>query len=161
MLTVPTTPLDEWTARRIGVDRLTRSAIERWQLEQLRDVIAWARERSPLYRRLYGHLPGEALSDLRGLSDLPFVRAERPARSRRRPGVRVPGRHLPGGHGSDIRQHGNAEARVVYGRRSGTHRRSFPPRHEGAGAGRGARAGTDARHDARKRRVSPSRGTGS
>jgi phenylacetate-CoA ligase len=73
MLTVPTTPLDEWTARRIGVDRLTRSAIERWQLEQLREVIAWARERSPLYRRLYGHLPGEALSDLRGLSDLPFV----------------------------------------------------------------------------------------
>ena len=74
MLSVPKTPLDEWTARRVGVDCLTRPALERWQLERLREVIAWARERSPFYRRLYRHLPAGAPNDLRGLSILPLVR---------------------------------------------------------------------------------------
>jgi phenylacetate-coenzyme A ligase PaaK-like adenylate-forming protein len=73
MLTVPITPLDEWTARRLGVDHLTRLAVERWQLEQLGEVVAWARERSPFYRRLYRDLPDGAPQSLDGLARLPFV----------------------------------------------------------------------------------------
>jgi phenylacetate-coenzyme A ligase PaaK-like adenylate-forming protein len=73
MLTVPITPLEEWTARRLGVDQLTRSAVERWQLEQLREVVAWARQRSPFYRELYRDLPDGAPQSLDGLARLPFV----------------------------------------------------------------------------------------
>ena len=73
MLTVSTTPLDEWTARRLGVDRLTRPALERWQLDRLQEVFSWARERSPFYRRLYKHLSSGMPDALSGLPDLPFV----------------------------------------------------------------------------------------
>ncbi len=73
MLTVPISPLDEWTARRLGVEHLTRPAIERWQLEQLREVVAWARERSPLYRRLYAGLPDDAPRSLEARAPLPLV----------------------------------------------------------------------------------------
>ena len=73
MLTIPITPLDEWTARRVGAGRLTRSALEGWQLDRLREVVGWARERSPFYRRLYEHLPPGAPQDLRGLWDLPLT----------------------------------------------------------------------------------------
>ena len=73
MLTVPITPLDAWTARRLGVDHLTRPAVERWQLAQLREVVAWARERSPFYRHLYRDLPDGAPQSLDGLAHLPFV----------------------------------------------------------------------------------------
>jgi phenylacetate-CoA ligase len=76
VLKVPVSPLEEWTARRLGVDRLTRAAIERWQLERLLEVVAWAREGSPFYRDLYKDLPDPALESLEGSATLPFVERE-------------------------------------------------------------------------------------
>ena len=73
MLSVPVSPLEQWTAGRLGVDRLTREAIERWQVERLQEVVAWARARSPFYRDLYRDVPVRAFGDLRGSAALPFV----------------------------------------------------------------------------------------
>ncbi|NLE75076.1 MAG: phenylacetate--CoA ligase family protein [Actinobacteria bacterium] len=87
---IPITPLDEWTARRIGVGGdaqkaakaassgvpLSRSDLEHWQLAQLREVVAWSRDRSPLYRDLYEHLPPDTPQRLSDLGRLPFVQQE-------------------------------------------------------------------------------------
>jgi phenylacetate-coenzyme A ligase PaaK-like adenylate-forming protein len=72
-LTVPVSPLEPWTAGRLGVDRLTREAIERWQVERLQEVVAWARARSPFYRDLYRSVPVRAFDSLRGSAALPLV----------------------------------------------------------------------------------------
>ena len=106
---IPITPLDEWTARRVGGDStsgagwrdvsgvvrgepkgagrdvvqgapphvpLERSELERWQLAQLREVVAWVRERSPFYRELYQHVPADGPQSLDDLGHLPFVQEE-------------------------------------------------------------------------------------
>jgi phenylacetate-CoA ligase len=73
MLTVPVSPLEEWTALRLGQEHLSRAAIDRWQLERLREVVAWARERSPFYRHLYRDVPEGALHTVAGLRSLPFL----------------------------------------------------------------------------------------
>ena len=106
---IPITPLDEWTARRVGGDSasgtgwrdvsgvvrgepkgagrdvvqgapphvpLERSELERWQLTQLREVVAWVRERSPFYRELYQHVPADGPQSLDDLGHLPFVQEE-------------------------------------------------------------------------------------
>ena len=73
MLTAPRTPLDEWTAGLVGTSRLTRSALDGWQLDRLNQVVAWARDRSPFYRRLYAGLPSAPLASLADVADLPFV----------------------------------------------------------------------------------------
>jgi phenylacetate-CoA ligase len=76
MLMVPTSPLDDWTAGRLGVDRLTRSSVERWQLERLREVVAWARAHSPFYRYLYRDVPEDRLERLADSVRLPLVEHE-------------------------------------------------------------------------------------
>jgi phenylacetate-CoA ligase len=73
MLTVPMTPLDEWTARRIGAQRVARAALARWQRDRLHEVVAWARGHSPFYRRLYAHLSTFGPEDHWSTVDLPFV----------------------------------------------------------------------------------------
>jgi phenylacetate-coenzyme A ligase PaaK-like adenylate-forming protein len=69
------TPLEPWIARKIGAaGRLRAAELRAYQLHALRDTLAWARERSPFYRR---HL-AEAPTDLRSLDDLaalPFTTA--------------------------------------------------------------------------------------
>lgn len=69
------TPLESWISRRIGIGdcRLTRGVIERYQLEKLRETLAWARMRSPFYKELLGAVPVQALTDLRQISRLPFT----------------------------------------------------------------------------------------
>ncbi|MHC1743192.1 MAG: DVU_1553 family AMP-dependent CoA ligase [Syntrophobacteraceae bacterium] len=63
------TPLHPWIAGRIGVTdlELTRQAIERVQLANLRETLSWAKERSTFYR---AHLQGHEPRDLARLSDL-------------------------------------------------------------------------------------------
>ena len=73
MLSVAVSPLEDWTAFRLGVKALTREAIEEWQVERLQEVITWARARSPFYRDLYEAMPSQDLSGLRGVDGLPFV----------------------------------------------------------------------------------------
>jgi phenylacetate-CoA ligase len=73
MLTVRRTPLDEWTAGLLGASRLTRPALERYQLDRLNHVVAWARERSPFYRRLYAGVSPAPLASLDAVAELPFV----------------------------------------------------------------------------------------
>jgi phenylacetate-CoA ligase len=73
VLSLPVSPLEEWTARRLGVDGLTREVIEQWQVERLQEVVAWARARSPFYRELYGSVPVWSFGSLRGAAALPFV----------------------------------------------------------------------------------------
>jgi phenylacetate-coenzyme A ligase PaaK-like adenylate-forming protein len=73
MLNVPVSPLDSWTAARLGSDSLSRDLIERWQLERLRETIRWARSRSPLYRAMYRDLPDVALGTLSDLALMPFL----------------------------------------------------------------------------------------
>jgi phenylacetate-CoA ligase len=73
VLRIPVSPLEDWTAFRLGVEELTREAIEEWQVDRLQEVIAWARTRSPFYRDLYRGIPAPALDNLRGVATLPFV----------------------------------------------------------------------------------------
>ena len=73
MTLIPVSPLEDWTARRLGVERLTRAAVEEWQVVRLRETIAWARERSPYYGRLYAGLPDAAPAGLDEVAALPLV----------------------------------------------------------------------------------------
>lgn len=71
------TPLEPWIARKIGVDpaRLTRSALETYQLAKLQEVIQALREKSLFYRiRLAGY-PAE-LTSLEDLTTFPFTTAD-------------------------------------------------------------------------------------
>jgi phenylacetate-CoA ligase len=70
---VSISPLDPWIARRLGVERLTRADVEAWQLDRLREVISWARERSPFYRCLYADVPEGAPAGPDGAAALPFL----------------------------------------------------------------------------------------
>ncbi len=72
------TPLDAWISGKIGAAKrkLTRQAIELYQLQKLRETIRLAYSRSPFYRNL---LKGIVEKEITGLSDLmsfPFTTAE-------------------------------------------------------------------------------------
>lgn len=72
------TPLEKWIAAKIGCDgqTLTREAIQAYQLQRLRETIAWASTRSPFYRKHLAELPTNKLDDLGCLARLPFTSAE-------------------------------------------------------------------------------------
>ena len=66
------TPLEPWIEARIGV-RPTPRAMGRYQWDQLRATIDWAKDRSPFYRK---HLAGSILrgpDDAAGWARLPFT----------------------------------------------------------------------------------------
>ncbi|HET6413080.1 MAG TPA: AMP-binding protein [Anaeromyxobacter sp.] len=70
-------PLDRWAAARLGLgtEWPSRDDVGRWQLERLRETIAWASEHSPFYRPRLASLSAgwpEALADL---SSLPLTSA--------------------------------------------------------------------------------------
>jgi phenylacetate-CoA ligase len=68
--------LDPWCAAKIGGGPYDRAAIERHQLMQLRETLAWAVAHSPFYRdRLSGFDP-LAMTSLEALRALPFTRPD-------------------------------------------------------------------------------------
>lgn len=74
----PTTPLDGWVARKIGLAEshsLTRSVIRAYQLEKLNDTLARARRNSPFYNQWLRDIPPKGLSCLQDIERIPFTRA--------------------------------------------------------------------------------------
>lgn len=72
------TPLDAWTARRIGLAEggLTREAIEAFQLEALRETVRHACEKGRFYARHLGDLTERDLTCLSDLTAFPFTSPE-------------------------------------------------------------------------------------
>jgi phenylacetate-coenzyme A ligase PaaK-like adenylate-forming protein len=66
------TPLENWIRQRLAVHApLTSSDIAAYQLEKLKEVVAYARERSPFYRELFAGIgPMNSLADF---ERLPFT----------------------------------------------------------------------------------------
>jgi len=74
-VTVPRTPLEAWAALRLcgAAGPTSPEALQAAQLERLRETLAWAARKSPLYReRLAGKAPPASLADLPAL---PFTTA--------------------------------------------------------------------------------------
>jgi phenylacetate-CoA ligase len=73
------TPLEPWIARKIGVNRLTREALDAYQLARLQETLAWARTRSRFYGALLArtHLANAPvrLESLADMAALPFTTA--------------------------------------------------------------------------------------
>lgn len=77
------TPLDRWIEGRIGLEprsAFTRDDVRRFQLEKLRQILAYAARRSPFYRRLLSGRAAAALSGLADFAEIPFTTAEDLAR---------------------------------------------------------------------------------
>jgi phenylacetate-CoA ligase len=72
---IPTTPLHDWIAGKVGVrrDALSRVSLAAHQLALLNETIAWAREHSAFYRERLTRLSGAPLASLEGIRDLPFT----------------------------------------------------------------------------------------
>ncbi|GIK63469.1 MAG: hypothetical protein BroJett018_12630 [Chloroflexota bacterium] len=68
------TPLEGWVAEKIQHPKLTRRALEKYQLAKLQAGIQFARAKSPFYRRLLADIPN--LSQLSDLAQLPFTTAD-------------------------------------------------------------------------------------
>ncbi len=68
------TPLEPWIARKIGVSRLTREALDAYQLARLQETAAWAKTRSRFYRELLADAPAR-LESLTDVAALPFTTA--------------------------------------------------------------------------------------
>lgn len=68
------TPLEGWVAEKLQQPKLTRRALEKYQLAKLQAVIQFARAKSPFYRRLLADIPN--LSQLIDLAQLPFTTAD-------------------------------------------------------------------------------------
>ena len=68
-------PLDSWTAEKIGRAGLflSRSDLLDYQLRQLRETVAWAKQRSSFYRRLLGGFDEATLTSLADLRRLPLT----------------------------------------------------------------------------------------
>jgi phenylacetate-CoA ligase len=79
MKQTPRTPLDSWIKAKIGLHpdtNLNRRALGRFQLAKLRQTIAYARERSSFYQKLFESLPTDPLGSLEDMSRLPFTTAD-------------------------------------------------------------------------------------
>jgi phenylacetate-CoA ligase len=79
MKDIPITPLEQHIARKIGLYAgrpLSVDLLFAWQLDKLNETIDYARNQSAFYRQLFSKLPPEPLSDLSGLSELPFTNSE-------------------------------------------------------------------------------------
>jgi phenylacetate-CoA ligase len=79
MKPIPTTPLEQHIVRKIGLCSgrpLRNDLLCAWQLEKINETIDYAKSRSPFYRQLFSKIPLKPLSDLSGLSELPFTNSE-------------------------------------------------------------------------------------
>ena len=79
------TPLDAWIAGKVGHqgELLTRSAIQAWQLNRLRETLALVREKSAFYREHLSAAPTE-LGRLDDLAQCGFTTPEDIAREGQR-----------------------------------------------------------------------------
>lgn len=68
------TPLEPWIARKIGVSRLTREALDAYQLARLQETLTYTRERSRFYRDRLADAPPRQESRAE-LAALPFTTA--------------------------------------------------------------------------------------
>ena len=77
-MTIKRTPLEAWTAQKIGVEkqRLTRQDIESYQLLKLSETIRLAYARSPFYRKLLKGIAEKEIACLSDLGSFPFTTAE-------------------------------------------------------------------------------------
>lgn len=75
---IPANPLDAWTAQQIGrpAAPLTRAELAAYQLRQLRQTLAWAKAKSPFYRRLLTDFDAARLATLDALRELPLTTAD-------------------------------------------------------------------------------------
>lgn len=71
------TPIEPWTARKIGQagQAITRADIEAYQLDRLRATLRLVREKSRFYRKLLATVPVD-LSSLADVAHLPFTTAD-------------------------------------------------------------------------------------
>lgn len=69
------TALDSWTAAKLGLgtQELTRQHVEEFQLARLNETLRWARAHSPFYKRHLQDVPGQSLTSLHDLQQLPFT----------------------------------------------------------------------------------------
>ncbi|ABB32029.1 coenzyme F390 synthetase-like protein [Geobacter metallireducens RCH3] len=70
------TPLEGWIRDKLllpGTQALTRSDLEAYQVRKLREVVAYARTKSPFYRNLLAEIDGRDVKDLQAFSRLPFT----------------------------------------------------------------------------------------
>ncbi|MEG6616166.1 AMP-binding protein [Peptococcaceae bacterium 1198_IL3148] len=67
------TPLDSWIQKKIGCSELTREAINHYQLKQLNQTIALAREKSNYYRQKLNQLNTFPLKQLSDITNLPIT----------------------------------------------------------------------------------------
>ncbi|BAE82670.1 DVU_1553 family AMP-dependent CoA ligase [Desulfitobacterium hafniense] len=69
------TPLDDWIARKIGMKpgTLNRSAIERYQLAQLRHTLALVRENSLFYQAQLAEVNPKNITSFSRFAELPFT----------------------------------------------------------------------------------------
>ena len=75
-LTPPLTPLDPWIRSKINLPLgrpLTREALSSYQLEKLRELLAYVRRSSPFYQKLLASWPDDPLPSLDDLAGLPFI----------------------------------------------------------------------------------------
>ena len=72
------TPLESWIARRLGTlsHELTREDIEQYQLQAIRQTIAWARQHSSFYAQRFAEIPIDSPRSLSEISRLPSTSPE-------------------------------------------------------------------------------------
>jgi phenylacetate-CoA ligase len=77
---IPKTPLEDWILNKISskgaLSYLTRSAIEAFQLEKIRETISYARLKSPFYKNLLARFGGDPVKTIEDLSILPFTTSD-------------------------------------------------------------------------------------
>ena len=74
-------PVEMWAAEKTGLrERLNPQTLEAWQMKKIREVVCYARERSPFYAKFFADLDESALATYEDLSRLPFTRPEDVAR---------------------------------------------------------------------------------
>lgn len=62
--------LDIWTAGKLGVQTLTRQALEAYQLEKIKETLRWAAKNSPFYKERFG---GTIVNTWEDFQKLPFM----------------------------------------------------------------------------------------
>lgn len=71
-------PLDAWTAAKLGcsTSAFSRAELLDYQILRLRETVAWAKQRSPFYKRQLKDIDEAALVTLDDLQQLPFTTAD-------------------------------------------------------------------------------------
>lgn len=62
--------LDIWTAKKLNISRLTRQEMEAYQLEKIKETLAWAVGNSPFYKERFG---GFKVNTWEDVNKLPFT----------------------------------------------------------------------------------------